>query len=271
MLTYRTDTQPVGIFDSGVGGLSVLQEITKLLPLENILYYADSGNCPYGPRPAQEIRHLAENAAAFLLEKGAKALVVACNTASTAAVAYLRQLWPQVPIVGMVPAVKPAASLSQSGVIGVLSTQATSRATALHEVIDRFAHEVRVLIAAPPGLVEKVEAGEIASLETLALLEEYLEPMLKEKMDVLVLGCTHFPFLRPALAQVLGPAVQIIDSGEAVARQTRRVLEQSGGLNPNISVKPAEIIFYTSGDPAQVGPVIARLLNYSQPPIIQPG
>ncbi len=251
--------QPLGVLDSGIGGLSVMQEIVKLLPHEDILYYADSGNCPYGTRPTHEIKELTRRVAAFLLEHGAKALVVACNTASTAAVADLRQRWPDVPIVGMVPAVKPAAEQTQSGVIGVLATEATGRAPVLLDVIDRFASDVKVIIAAPPGLVERVEAGEVATPATAALLQEYLEPLLARGVDALVLGCTHFPFLRPTLKNLFGERLRLIDSGEAVARQTYRVLEQAGLLNSQ--TKLGRIKFYTTGNPAQVAPVIARLLD----------
>jgi glutamate racemase len=260
------DKRPIGIFDSGVGGLSVMQEIQKILPHEDILYYADSGNCPYGTRPAAEIQALAVRVATFLLEKGAKVLVVACNTASTASVALLRQKWPQIPIVGMVPAVKPAAAMTESGVIGVLATQATGRAPALLDVIDRFASDVKVLVTTPPGLVELIEQGQVSSPETVELLCSSLEPMIEQGADALVLGCTHFPFLRPTLHKLLGDRLRLIDSGEAVARQTRRVLEQADLLNEQS--EPSQITFYTSGDTAQVSRTIARLLDYkSLPPV----
>lgn len=262
------NSQPLGIFDSGIGGLSVMQEIVKLLPHEDILYYADSGNCPYGTRPAQEIIALAERVVSFLLDGGAKAVVVACNTASTASVAHLRRRWPEVPIVGMVPAVKPAALMTETGVIGVLATEATSRAPALLDVIDRFAGDTKVLTATPPGLVERIEDGQIATPETRALLRHYLEPMLEQQADALVLGCTHFPFLRPTLQTLVGDRMRLIDSGEAVARQARRVLEQADLFNPQEA--KGHVSFYTSGDPAQVAPVIARLLNYAEVPTVKP-
>jgi glutamate racemase len=255
--------RPVGVLDSGVGGLSVIREIRRYLPHEDILYFADSGNCPYGVRPPAEIRDLAESAAAFLLRQGAKALVIACNTASTAAVAYLRELWPAVPIVGMVPAVKPAARMTTSGVIGVLATEATGQAPVLLDVIDRFASDVKVLIAAPPGLVEAVEEGRSDSLETRAILEKAVEPMLENGADALVLGCTHFPFLRPALENILQGKMHLIDSGDAVARQTVRVLEAANLLHPQ--ARPGRIFCYTSGDVALSRPVIAKLLNLADP------
>jgi glutamate racemase len=247
------------VLDSGVGGLSVIQEIRRQLPHEDILYFADSGNCPYGVRPPAEIRELAESAAFFLLKQGAKGLVVACNTASTAAVAYLRELWPEIPIVGMVPAVKPAASMTSTGVIGVLATEATSQTPVLLDVIDRFASDVKVLIAAPPGLVEAVEEGRIDTPETRAILKEAVEPMLAQEADALVLGCTHFPFLRPALESILQGKMQLIDSGEAVARQTVRVLETANLLNPQ--TRPGRLTCYTTCDLELSRQVIANLLQ----------
>jgi glutamate racemase len=255
------------VLDSGVGGLSVLREIQALLPHEDLLYFADSGNCPYGVRPSHEIIALTERIGAFLLEQGAKTLVIACNTASTAAVASLRQKWPEVPIVGMVPAVKPAAALTRNGVVGVLATEATSRATALLDVIDRFASGVNVITCAPPGLVELVEAGKLDVPETLGLLEDYLKPLVEQGVDALVLGCTHFPFLRPAITKLFGDKLHVIDSGEAVARQTRRVLENAGLLNPQY--KPGVLKIYTSGEPEKVAEVVKLLLDLPQTPIVK--
>jgi glutamate racemase len=257
-------TQPVGILDSGVGGLSVLQEILKLLPNENLLYYADSGNCPYGVRPQEEIRALTKRVAGFLLTQGAKSLVIACNTASTASVAYLRQLYPLIPIVGMVPAVKPAASLTRSGIVAVLATEATGKAPVLHEVIDRFAGNSTMLICAPPGLVELVEAGKTDTPETAELLQQYLTPLITQGADTLVLGCTHFPFLRELIKRLFGEKLTVVDSGEAVARQTRKVLEMDELLNPQN--EPGSVRYFTSGNPAQVAAVIQRLLKLEQPP-----
>lgn len=259
MADMTNKAAPIGIFDSGVGGLSVLQAIQKILPHEDILYFADSGNCPYGVRPAAQICELAERATNVLLTQGAKALVIACNTASTAAVTYLRQKWPHLPIVGMVPAVKPAASISQSGIIAVLATQATGHAPVLHDVIDRFAAQLEVLIITPPGLVELVEKGQEDTPFTRELLRQYLEPALDKGADVVVLGCTHFPFLRPALTAIVTNRASIIDSGEAVARQTYRVLENSALLNPKNDTGRTQ--FLTTGEPIQTRRVIAHLLR----------
>lgn len=259
-------SRPLGILDSGVGGLSVLTEIRQLLPHEDLIYFADSGNCPYGVRPAAEIRALTERVARFLLAQGAKALVIACNTASTASVAYLRQLFPDVPIVGMVPAVKPAAAVSHNGVVGVLATEATGQAPALLEVIDRFASDLQVLICTPPGLVEAVEAGQQDSPATAAILQEYLTPLVAQGADALVLGCTHFPFLRSTIERLFGDKLQLIDSGEAVARQTRRVLESTNLMNPQ--TQPGSLKIYTSGDPDQVAQVVRLLINLPETPSV---
>lgn len=258
-MNLEIQAAPLGVLDSGVGGLSVVSELQRELPHEDILYFADSGNCPYGVRPPDEIRALTHRVAAFLIEQGAKALVVACNTASTASVASLRQRWPDIPIVGMVPAVKPAASMTKSGKIGVLATAATGRAPVLLDVIDRFASDVEVLIIAPPGLVEAVEAGRADSPEIEDQLRGAIGPLLEAGADALVLGCTHFPYLRPALEKIVQGRMQLIDSGEAVARQAVRVLVSANLLNPQPAT--GKLICYTTGPTSWVGPVISKLLN----------
>jgi glutamate racemase len=254
---------PIGVLDSGVGGLSVVREIRRKLPHEDILYFADSGNCPYGTRSADQIRALTYNVALFLKEHGAKALVIACNTASTASVAWLRQLWPDWSIIGMVPAVKPAALSTKSGVVGVLATAATGKAPVLLDVIDTFATDKKVIIAAPPGLVEAVEAGAANSPEVARVLEEAVLPMLDKGADALVLGCTHFPFLRPALSRIVGDRMQLIDSGEAVARRTQYILETRDLLNPSGTL--GKIQAFSTGEPAQARRVISQLLEISNP------
>ncbi len=251
--------KPLGVLDSGVGGLSVVKDIQRHLPHEDILYLADSANCPYGLRSPDEIRKLTWRVATFLRTHEAKALVIACNTASTAAVAYLRELWPGYPIIGMVPAVKPAAAMTSSGVIGVLATKATGRTPVLLDVIDRFAGDARVIITAPPGLVEAVEAGQENSPVTAAILAEAVGPLMQAGADALVLGCTHFPFLRPALEKIVRGRMQLIDSGDAVARQTVRVLAAFGLLNTSPS--PGKMTCFTSGEPAHARQVIAHLLG----------
>jgi glutamate racemase len=263
-----TDTRrwPLGVFDSGVGGLSVVAELRRLLPHEDIVYLADTANCPYGPRSAAEIRALAEQATAFLLEQGAKMIVVACNTASAAGLAPLRaRHGPGLPIVGLVPAVKPAVALTRSGTIGVLATPATLRGALLEEVIARFATPAAVRVVKDPGcgLVEAVEAGALDRPATRGLLQQALAPLLGAGADALVLGCTHYPFLRAGIAALAGPHVALVDSGLGVARQTHRLLHERGWANPGPA--PSRLQLYTSGDPAQVGPVMRRLLDEELP------
>ena len=239
---------PIGVFDSGVGGISVLQEIRKLLPDENLIYYADSGHCPYGGKPQAEIQARASAITDFLLGRGVKLVVVACNTATIAAVEHLRASYP-VPFVGMEPAVKPAAAVSKSGVVGVLATGAALAGEKFHRLVAAHAREVRVITQPCPGLVEQVEQGDLGSERTRALVLKYTGPLLKQNADVLVLGCTHYPFLRSLIQDVVGADVTLLDSAAAVARQTRRVLEREGLLSS--SDKAGAVEWHSSGDAAQ--------------------
>lgn len=234
----------IGVFDSGVGGLSVWREIVALLPSEHTIYFADQSHCPYGSRPLLEIRALAEAIVRFLLGQGAKLIVVACNTASTAALYHLRERF-DVPIVGMEPAVKPAAQRTASGKVGVMATPATFEGEPFARLMGRFARDVEVIRQVCPGLVERIEAGQLEGPEVEALLRNCLQPLVDEGVDVLVLGCTHYPFLRPAIEQVVGPGVEVIDPAPAVARQVRRVLARQGLFNPHQG--RGRHVFYTSG------------------------
>lgn len=217
---------PVGVFDSGVGGLSVLREIRQLLPHERLLYVADSGHVPYGDKTPEFIRQRSQRIAGFLLEQGAKALVVACNTATAAAVLSLREAHPDTPIIGMEPAVKPAAAATRAGVIGVLATTGTLQSAKFAALLDRFASDVQVITQPCPGLVECVEAGELASPATRELLQGLVAPLLAKGCDTLILGCTHYPFLKPLLRELIPPSVSLIDTGEAVARHLQRLLAE---------------------------------------------
>lgn len=217
--------QPIGVFDSGVGGLSVLREIHRALPAESLLYVADSGFVPYGEKPPELIIERSQRIAGFLLEQGAKALVVACNTATAAAVASLRASY-QVPIIGMEPAVKPATLASRSGVVGVLATTGTLRSARFAALLDRFAGSVTVLTQPCPGLVECIERGELDSEQLTSLLADYTQPLLDAGCDTLILGCTHYPFLRPALERLLPADIQLVDTGAAVARQLQCKLDE---------------------------------------------
>lgn len=239
------DPRPIGVFDSGVGGLTVVTEIRKLLPHESILYYADTRHCPYGPRPATEIRQLAIKAGEFLLGQGAKLIVVACNTASSVALSALRSTL-DVPFVGMVPAVKPASLATHARKVLVLATAATVETEVFNELVAQFASGIEVHTQACPGLVDLVECGDADPRRLESLLRHYLEPISTYGLDTIVLGCTHFVFLRNEIQRMVGNDVQVIDTGEAVARQVQRVLAERG-LEAG-SGAPGNLTFLCSGD-----------------------
>ncbi len=245
----------IGIFDSGVGGLSVAREIRRQLPHEQLLYFADSAYCPYGGRPVEEIRARSLAIGGYLIEHGAKVLVVACNSASGAALEALRETY-SLPVVGMEPAVKPAALTTRTGRIGVMATAATLAAERFDRLMENYARDVEVVAQPCPGLVELVEEGEFTGESVREALTRILEPLRQADVDAVVLGCTHYPFLQEEIARVLGPQVTLIDSAPAVARQTRRVLEERGMLAPE---GEGSIRVITSGDPEKVRPVASRL------------
>jgi glutamate racemase len=218
------DSRPIGIFDSGVGGLTVWREITRALPHESMLYVADQARVPYGPRPADEVRGFAEAITAELLAQGCKAIVVACNTASAAALKALRERHPEVPFVGMEPAVKPAALHTKSRVVGVMATPGTLQGRMFMLAVERFASGLTLVNQPCPGLVERIERGEVDSAELEASLRELLAPMLKAGADTIVLACTHYPFVLPVIRRIAGAAVQVLDPSPAVARQLVRLL-----------------------------------------------
>lgn len=224
----KLSSGPIGIFDSGVGGLSVLKAVMELLPGEDLLYLADQEHVPYGPRSLAEVRNLSAGITRYLLDQGAKLIVVACNTASAAALHYLRGEFPQVPFVGMEPAVKPAAEHTRSRVVGVLATPATFQGELYASVIERFASGVEVLQDTCPGLVMEIDAGHLDTPEVRTILERALKPMLAKGIDTVVLGCTHFPFAIPAIQDIVGPEVRVIDPSPAIARQVERLLVGHG-------------------------------------------
>ncbi|MBI2305146.1 MAG: glutamate racemase [Chloroflexi bacterium] len=252
------DNRPLGIFDSGVGGLAVLQEIKSLCPHEDILYYADSAHFPYGSQEPQVVQQLAMAATAALVDEGVKLVVVACNTASSAALSLLRQRYP-IPFVGMVPAIKPASAGTRNGRVGVIATQGTLQGQVFADLVAQFAEGVTVLTQACPYLVEMVEDGETASPQVLCLLHRYLDPLLAQDIDTLVLGCTHYPFLRLAIEKVVGEGVTIIDASHAVAQQVERVLN-SHHLNCQREGQ-GRVTFLTSGPQERFREVVARLLG----------
>jgi len=250
------DEAPIGVFDSGVGGLSVLAEIRQLLPAETLHYVADCGHIPYGEKTPAFIRERCQLIAARLHEQGAKALVVACNTATVAAVADLRERYPNWPIVGMEPAVKPAAAATRNGRVGVLATTGTLQSAKFAALLDRFALGVQVLTQPCPGLVEQVERGDLQGPETRRLLQGFLEPLLAAECDTLILGCTHYPFLGPLLAELVPPEVILVDTGGAVARRLQSLL----ALDARLATGPAgPTRIWTSGDPAELNAVLPQL------------
>jgi glutamate racemase len=252
---------PIGIFDSGVGGLSVLREIVRHLPHQDVLYFADSAHVPYGRREMGEIQAFSVAITSFLQAQGAGVVVVACNTASAAALYHLRGCF-ALPIVGMEPAIKPAAERTRSQHVGVIATEATFQGELFARLVERFAGDTVVHTQVCPGLVERVEAGQLDDPGTEASLREYLAPMLAAGIDSLVLGCTHYPFLRPVIERVVGPAVAILDPAPAVARQTGRVLARQVGLRPE---GQGQVSYFTSGDPEAFVATVRRLVGIPGP------
>ncbi|MEX2584141.1 MAG: glutamate racemase [Gemmatimonadota bacterium] len=249
------DERPIGIFDSGLGGLSVAREVRLRLPGEALLYLADSAYCPYGGRPLDEIRDRSVAVTRALVDAGAKLVVAACNTASGAAIELLRETF-DVPIVGLEPAVKPAANSSRKHRIAVLATPATLRTDRFNRLVDNHGPGVDVVKVPCPGFVELVEAGDVDGENALKVIREVLDPVIQADVDRVVLGCTHYPFLRDSVSAVLGEGVEILDSGAAVARQVERVLR-----NNDLLSGPGEggIRIWTTGEPAAVEPVVERL------------
>jgi glutamate racemase len=245
-MTYSS-SPPIGVFDSGVGGLSILREIRRQMPSEPVIYFADQGHVPYGPRPLEQVRAFSEGITRFLLTQGADLIVVACNTASAAALKQLRRSFPDIPFVGMEPAVKPAAEVTQSGVVGVLATPATFQGELYASVVERFAGGVRLVNQTVPGLVEQIEAGHLDTPETEGLIRRALAPILSEKADAIVLACTHYPFVIPMISRLAGPGVTVIDPAPAIARQVARLRHGSRKGDPSSS---GSLGLVTSGDPA---------------------
>ncbi len=250
---------PIGIFDSGVGGLSVLRSIREQMPNEDVIYFGDQSHVPYGPRSMEQIQNFSEGITRFLLSHSSKIIVVACNTASAAALKYLRETFSDVQFVGMEPAVKPAAEKTQTGKVGVLATPATFQGALYASVVERFGSGVELFQHTCPGLVSQIEAGELDSPKTLAILEDALFPMLKKNIDTVVLGCTHYPFVIPLIERIVGENVRVIDPAPSVARQVKRLLEAGGLADPSTAIGDVQI--YTSGDVKIVESVLPKLLN----------
>jgi glutamate racemase len=255
------DNAPIGVFDSGVGGLSVLREIRVQLPSESALYLADQAHVPYGERKVEEVREFSEEITRFLLSQGAKLIVVACNAASAAALRHLRQTFPGTSFVGMEPALKPAAESTHTGVVGILATPATFQGALYASVVERFGSGVTILQDTCDGLVRQIEKGELDTPATREILKKALGSMLEQGIDTVVMGCTHYPFVIPMVNQIVGPGVRVIDPAPAVARQTIRLLESSGLRNA--SSRPSSLCFFTSGEASRFGLQLRTLLGES--------
>lgn len=254
---------PIGLLDSGVGGLAVLREVRALLPQEDLIYIADQAHLPYGERSLEEVRAFTDGLVRFLLAQGCKLIVIPCNTASAAALLEMRQRFPQMPFVGMEPALRPAARDTQSGVIGVIATAATFQGRLYASLVDRFAKGVEIVRRACPEFVMLAERGGPFTAADEALVAAALAEIQAAGADQLVLGCTHFTFLTPLFERVLGPGVQIVDPAPAVAQQVQRVLQQQGLRNP--SGQPGSLRYCTTGNLERFREQIARLLGESQP------
>jgi glutamate racemase len=249
-------TNPIGVFDSGVGGLSILHHIRLELPQEDFIYIADTAHIPYGSKSEASVTQRSITLTQFFLRQDVKAIVIACNTATAAAIATLRSLH-SLPIVGVEPAVKPAITMTKSGIIGVLATNGTLASAKFGHLIERFGKSVELIVQPCPGLVEQVEKAELSGVVTRTLIEHYLTPLLKRGADTLVLGCTHYPFLKPLIEDIVGQGIAIIDPGFAVSQQLRHRLKLEGLLTEKDT--PGEEQFWTSGDPEAIQQAIARL------------
>jgi glutamate racemase len=245
--------QPIGIFDSGIGGTSIWKEIHHLLPNEKTIYLADSKNAPYGQKSKDEIIALSKKNTEFLLNMGCKLIVVACNTATTNAIRELREKY-DVPFIGIEPAIKPAVTHSKTQIIGILATQGTLNSELFNKTTEKY-QNTKIIEQVGHGLVQLIESGDINSPEMTKLLHSYLTPMIEANMDYLVLGCSHYPYLIPQIKKILPEHIHIIDSGEAVAKQTQKILQDQIGFS---SVKNGKPIFYTNSNAKVLNEILAN-------------
>ena len=253
------NNQPIGIFDSGIGGTSIWQEIHHLLPNEKTIYLADSKNAPYGQKSKQEIIDLSMKNTDFLLQMNCKLIVVACNTATTNAIQELRSKY-TIPFIGIEPAIKPAATFSKTQTIGILATKGTLNSELFHKATEMY-HDTKIIEQVGHGLVQLIEGGQIQSLEMEKLLHSYLQPMIEANIDFLVLGCSHYPYLIPQIKKILPKHIQIIDSGQAVARQTQKVVEEKVGISKSIQPEP---VFYSNTDPKVLFEILEEKYSVNQ-------
>lgn len=249
----------IGIFDSGTGGMSVYREIRKILPREKYVYYSDNAHCPYGDKSAEYVQDRARCITRFLLGEGADVIVIACNTATAAAVAALRAEYPDVPFIGMEPAVKPAALGTRSGVIGVLATAGTLKGSKYLTTKGRFEDDVKIVEAVGKGFVELVESGELSGPHTEEVVSASLQPLLDAGADTVVLGCTHYPFLQEVIGRLAGPGVRVIDPAPSVAHHLMDVMKERNLVRSD-AVAGEDIKLVSSGDPAPLQRIF-RLIN----------
>ncbi len=255
-----TKSGAIGVFDSGVGGLSVLHHIRQTLPKERLIYVADSAHVPYGDKTPEYITQRSITLTRFLIEQGADAIVIACNTATAAAAATLRAEF-KLPILGMEPAVKPAVAATKSGVVGVLATIGTLESARFAALLEKYAGNVEIVTQGCPGLVEQVEHGELDSTKTRELIKRYTEPLLSRGADTLILGCTHYPFLAPVIRGIVGEEITLVDTGEAVARELKRRIDTE--LPARATSPTAATQFFTSGDAASASSIMSLLWHES--------
>lgn len=255
-----TNNNPIGVFDSGIGGTSIWNAIHELLPNEKTIYLADSKNAPYGQRTKEEIVALSKKNVDFLIENNCKLIVVACNTATTNAIIELRAEY-DIPFIGIEPAIKPAATNSKTQIIGILATQGTLNSELFNKTAEMFQHTT-IIEQVGHGLVQLIEGGNLNSPEMTQLLESYLRPMIDANIDYLVLGCSHYPYLIPQIKKILPEHIQIIDSGEAVARQTQNVLREKVGFTD--ATKKGESTFYTNSNPSVLKSILENKYDVIQ-------
>lgn len=253
----------VGLFDSGVGGLSIFRAVARELPAHDLVYFADQKYCPYGPRPVQEIRALSKRIVEFLIAEDCRVIVVACNTASAAALYFLRETFPHIQFVGMEPAVKPAALATRTGKVAVLATRGTLDGELFTRTRDEHARDVQVLTVYPDDWVERVERGDIDSPETVASVRRVVEPLLEKGVDMLVLGCTHYPFLAPRIKKIAQDKASIIDPSDAVALRTAAIVFDQ--YIPETQVRRGAFAFYTSGDADEFELLTRKLIRVVAP------
>lgn len=255
-----TNNNPIGLFDSGIGGTSIWKEIHQLLPNEDTIYLADSKNAPYGQKSKEEIIHLSCKNTEFLLNQNCKIIVVACNTATTNAIKELRAKY-DIPFIGIEPAIKPAATHSQTQKIGILATKGTLNSELFYKNVEKF-QDIKIIEQIGYGLVELIEDGAIKSTEMKSLLQKYLTPMVEANIDYLVLGCSHYPYLIPQIQKIIPKSIKIIDSGEAVARQTKNVLNEKVGFRT--LEKPSTQIFYSNSNPKVLSDIVGKKFHVEQ-------